>query len=229
MTQLRLSPRLQAVANWIGTCDTLADVGTDHGFLPAYLVLSGCCRRAFACDVNEGPLRRAANTVRAWGCADRVVLIRSDGLKNVPREYDVLVMAGMGGDLIASLLDACPPPESARLFLQPMTKADTLRRRLYETGYTVCSERAVREGDRVYGILSVIRQPDLTDSGNDFDLPRRLERSDDAVFYLQSRLRAHEKRLRGLEHSASPDPERIAAERRIISLLERYFEEESHG
>lgn len=212
MDQIRLSPRLSVIAEMAGNCDTLADIGTDHAFLPAVMVGQGRCRRAFACDVNRGPLERARNTVMNAGCADRVTLILSDGLSSVPPEYDVLVIAGMGGDLISSILHRDPPDPSVRLLLQPMTKPETLRRFLDAEGYSILRERAVCEGEKPYLILEAVRRPGQP---GDPELPRNLEHTPDAPVYLKKMLRACRRRLTGLRNAVCPDAAAIADTERL--------------
>ena len=126
-----LPPRLFEVAQMIGSCRLLADVGTDHAHLPVFMIQNGQCSRAFACDVNEGPLLRAKSAVEKYGLSDCIDLIRSDGLHVVPEEYDALVIAGMGGDLISRILYEHPPICAEKLILQPMTKPEVLRRFLF--------------------------------------------------------------------------------------------------
>ena len=217
MERIVLSPRLEAIAQMVGTCRLLADVGTDHAFLPAALLQRGWCGSAFACDVNEGPLLRAKRTVECAGCADRVRLILSDGLTNVPAEYDVLVIAGMGGDLISSILSAFPPDPSVRLFFQPMTKPAVLREFLAQNGYTLLREQGVREGTKAYGIMEARRIPDPCPG--DPELPRNLQPGSGAVAYLDKLLAAHRRRLSGLAAASVPDGIAMERERQLIAQL----------
>lgn len=131
-----------------------ADIGTDHGYLACYLVQSGICQRAVAADINELPLRSAERTVAECGLADSVSLALSDGLDNVPQDgITDIICAGMGGELIVQILSRHEWVKRCSLILQPMTKADELRRWLYENGFAVEEERACRDGKFVYAVM----------------------------------------------------------------------------
>ena len=97
-----LSPRLKTAADMVRKGVVAADIGTDHAYLPSYLVLSGICPRALACDLRKGPLENAAETLEHWNIADKITLRLSDGLDELSAgEADDIIMAGMGGILIA--------------------------------------------------------------------------------------------------------------------------------
>ena len=107
-----------------------ADIGTDHAYLPSYLVLNGICPRAIACDLRRGPLENAAETLERMGAADRITLRLSDGLDELSAgEADDIIMAGMGGTLISRLLERTDwiKNKNIRLILQPMSHAEDVR------------------------------------------------------------------------------------------------------
>ncbi len=156
MRSIHLDGRLSAAAQLVRPGGVLADVGTDHGYLPAYLVQSGRILRAVASDVKEGPLQSARETVERCGLQERVELILSDGLANVPVEQVTdICIAGMGGELICRIIGDCPALQdpAKRLILQPMTNAGTVRRYLYENGFQILEERAVIDGPYTYCVL----------------------------------------------------------------------------
>ena len=131
-----------------------ADVGTDHGYLAAFLAAENICERVTACDINEMPLASAERTVRENGLNDRVRLVLSDGLDSVENDsFTHIICAGMGGELIADIIGRCDFARETHLVLQPMTKADALRKYLYEAGFRVIRELAVRDGDFVYSVM----------------------------------------------------------------------------
>lgn len=159
MRNIRLSGRLAAVASCVPDGARLLDVGTDHAYVPISLILSGRIERAWACDINSGPLRSAAENARAYGVDDRLTLYLSDGLRHcrcVQNAYDCIVIAGMGGELISSVIGASdyPAHSGARLILQPMTMQYQLRSFLCENGYMISDEKIVREEGKYYSILS---------------------------------------------------------------------------
>ena len=134
------------------------DVGTDHGYLAVYLISQGICSKVIACDVNEKPLNAAKKTVEKSGFKDNVEIVLSDGLDNVKSDgVTDVVMAGMGGELIVRLIEKCPwlkdKNNSVNLVLQPMTKSQTLRKWLYDNGFSVAEELACEDGGFVYSVM----------------------------------------------------------------------------
>lgn len=152
-----LDKRLQAVAALIRPGSRVADIGTDHAYLPVWLVRQGICPSAIASDLNEGPLSTARRTVEAAGLTAAIALCLGDGLASLrPNEVDDIVIAGMGGETIAAILEAAPWVKDARLHLvlQPMTRAEDLRRWLLHNGFSVETERLVQDGRRFYPVLA---------------------------------------------------------------------------
>lgn len=158
MRRLELSPRLRTAADLVPEGARLADVGTDHAYLPAALILEGKIPWAVAADLRRGPLDRARATVREYGLTDRVDFRLCDGLTGIrPGEVDAVAIAGMGGETIAAILSAAPwtREEDVPLILQPMSSMHDLRGWLQENGYKIEEERLAREGDALYAALSV--------------------------------------------------------------------------
>ena len=135
----------------------IADIGADHGYLPAYLLQSGRVAYAIASDVNAAPLARAKRTAAAYGVAERMDFRLCAGLDGILRgEADTVVIAGMGGETIVGILDAAAWDwAGVTLLLQPMTKAELLRRWLVEHGFAIASERLVRDRGTIYAVLTV--------------------------------------------------------------------------
>lgn len=155
---MELTPRLRAIADQIPKGARFADIGTDHAYLPVWLILNRIVDRAIAADLREGPLERAKQTAQQYGVTDRMSFRLCDGLSAVtPEEADVIVVAGMGGDTIAGILAAAAwtKKDGKTLLLQPMTAQPELRRWLGENGYLISGERISREGERLYSIWTV--------------------------------------------------------------------------
>ena len=153
---MELSPRLAAIAAQVPKGSRLADVGTDHAYLPTALLLEGTIVSAVASDVNPGPLARGREAARQAGVADRIDFRLTDGLSGLDGGgIDVVVVAGMGGELIARILSQAPWTRGVLLLLQPMTAQPELRRWLTENGYEISRETVVREGKKLYTILAV--------------------------------------------------------------------------
>lgn len=150
----KLGARLSAVADSVREGVTLYDIGTDHAYLPIFLVDSGRIDHAYACDVASGPLSSAERSVTAAGLSDRITTVLSDGLSAVELIYPCdIVIAGMGGELIASIIDAKPEVRhpDVRLILQPMTKPEHLREYLAAGGFEIIAEDLAEEG-KIYQI-----------------------------------------------------------------------------
>ena len=156
--RIELSPRLRMVAELVPHGAQLADVGTDHAYLPAALLLEGTIASAIAADLRQGPLSRAKATVQAYGLTGRIGFRLCDGLKGIrPEEANTVVIAGMGGETISDILSAAPwtREPGKTLILQPMSSMPDLRRWLLENGYQILEERLAREGDTLYTALLV--------------------------------------------------------------------------
>ena len=123
--------RLLSAAKFVRQGAYVCDVGTDHAYLPVYLVLTGRAARALASDINKGPVMRAKKSVIKYGVSDKIDVALSNGLAGA-ESYPVtdIIIAGMGGELIASIIDAAPWTKntSIRLVLQPMTHSEILRK-----------------------------------------------------------------------------------------------------
>ena len=158
MRRLELSPRLRTVADLVRPGARLADVGTDHAYLPAALLLEGQIPFAIAADLRQGPLERARATVREYGLTGKAAFRLCDGLRGIrPDEVDAVAIAGMGGETIAAILEAAPWTREGDvpLILQPMSSMPDLRKWLGENGYRIEEERLAREGAVIYTVLSV--------------------------------------------------------------------------
>lgn len=156
--KLELTPRLRMVAELIPAGARLADVGTDHAYLPAALMLEGKLSSAIAADLRQGPLSRAKETVREYGLTGKIGFRLCDGLSGIRgEEVDCVAIAGMGGETIAMILAAAPWTRSLNttLVLQPMSSMDELRTWLGESGYVIEEERLAREGDTIYTAMLV--------------------------------------------------------------------------
>ena len=156
MRSVELTPRLRALADLVCQGARLADVGTDHAYLPVWLLLQGRIDRAIAADLREGPLSRARETARQYSVEDRISFRLCDGLTAVGEdEADTISIAGMGGDTIAAILGAAPWTRSKTLLLQPMTAFPNLRQWLQSNAYRIVEERIAREGSRLYSVWTV--------------------------------------------------------------------------
>ena len=166
-----LDARLAQVAAFVRKGSRLADIGTDHAFLPVELVRQGVCTYAIASDVKKGPVAAATRTVEEAGVIDTINIRLGSGLETVkPDEVDDIVIAGMGGETIAMILNDAPwvKDERYRLVLQPMTRAEKLRRYLWENGFEILNEAVVQDSRHWYVVIHAAF------TGNDFVLDELL-------------------------------------------------------
>lgn len=152
---IRLSPRLAAAAAFASGGKSVADIGTDHGYLPVYLAQLGKAERIVASDLRAGPLSNAMRSAEEYGVSDRISFAQADGLAGLGRDFDTVVIAGMGGDTIVSILAASPwTKDGARLVLQPQSKTEHLTRWLSGNGYAIADAALAEEGSRLCLVLA---------------------------------------------------------------------------
>jgi len=136
-----------------------ADIGTDHGFIPAYLLAEGICPHAVLTDINEGPLEKCRANLKELGIDPSLYTIRKgDGFEALePEESASVIIAGMGGELIISMFEHAPYELSCfkRIILQPRTHADELRSFLTQSGFKICAYKLARERGRICEVFAV--------------------------------------------------------------------------
>lgn len=154
-----LDIRLRTAADMVPRGARLADIGSDHAYLPIALCLENKIECALASDINEGPVAAAVANIRKNGLSDRILAVRADGLDKT-RDFapDCITVLGMGGELIVSILDKADWVRNAgiTLVLQPMTHPEILAKYLAENGFDIIGEKIVRDGsrdDRIYRII----------------------------------------------------------------------------
>ncbi len=150
---MKLSPRLKMVAEMVRPGLVPADIGTDHAYIPIYLLRKQVCPSAIAADVKQGPLENATRRVALAGLRDKIDVRLSDGLDRIEsHEAQDIILAGMGGMLIVELLARTPWLRNSekRLLLQPMSHAEVVREYLCKNGFRILFEQACFEGRRVY-------------------------------------------------------------------------------
>ena len=225
----RIDARLASAAYFVREGSVFCDVGTDHGYLPIYLLQSGRILRAIATDIGEGPLASARKNLAEVGLLDRVKLVRTDGLQGLADEgVRDIAICGMGGELICRILDDAPfvRDPAIRLILQPMTHASDLRRYLTENGFCIEEERLSLAASRVYTCLSVsydavCRTPEPAAIA--FGMPPQKDPAQRAL-YLSMLTRARAKlvkQIRGKETGGRS----AAAERNLLTSCEKLIDE----
>lgn len=215
---MELSTRLQTIADQVPRNAVLADIGTDHAYLPVWLLLNGQIRHAIAADLREGPLNRARETAAQYQVSDRISFRLCNGLSDIAAdEADVIAIAGMGGETIASILQAAPWTRNDKLLLlQPMTSFPDLRSWLQENGYLIQKELIAREGKRLYSCLVVTGgamdplSPAELWVGKNSDVPLRWE-------FLSAMEEKIRRALNGQQTAAEPNQSEIDALNEVLN------------
>ncbi len=152
-----LSKRLSATAALVKSGAVVADVGTDHGYIPVYLVKNGISPRAIALDINEGPLNSCKELVRSECLEDKIVTRLSNGLDSVDKsECDTIIIAGMGGELIADILSRHSWIRDKHIILQPMTHPELARKFLYDNGFEIQNDIIVCDKKHHYSVFDAV-------------------------------------------------------------------------
>ncbi len=221
MENITLDKRLTCIASLVREGVHLIDVGTDHGYLPVSLVKNGKIPSATACDIAKGPLEKALFGIKANGLEERVKAVLSDGLMSVdiPSPCDI-VMAGMGGELIAKIIDADKRLQNGNisLILQPMTKAECLREYLSKHGFEITSESIACE-KKIYRVLAAHYVGKVAHMTYPELLLGRAELASDRELYIRYALEKRDELLRICEgkKKASAD---ISYEKEIITYID---------
>ena len=159
--KLPISSRLLACANFVGRGNRVADIGCDHGYLSIHLLTNGIASSCIASDINEGPLQSAVRNARKFGVQNKIQFFPSDGVRNIPRDFDDLVCAGMGADTMIHILESAPwlRDDKYRLILQCQSKTPMLRRYLSEKGWRIYEEAVLRDGRFLYTVMEAGWRP----------------------------------------------------------------------
>lgn len=162
MRIINLPERLKAIASCIDERSAVADIGTDHGYLPVYLAQTRRARRIIASDVSSGSLSSARRNAAKYGVTDKIEFVHAPGLDRIAQgDADTIVIAGVGGETILAILEKAPWTLDAsaagklKLILQPQTKLDVLRNFMHDKGYKINNEISVTDRRREYTILII--------------------------------------------------------------------------
>lgn len=216
-----LTPRLAAAANFVRSGAFVADVGTDHAYLPIALALSGKISGAVASDINEGPYLRALANVRNHSLENKITALHTAGLCGVEKFAPTdIVICGMGGELIASIINDAPWTKntSVRLVLQPMTHSEILRKYLLDNKFTIIDEALAKE-EKIYEIICA-EYTGNTEEYSEAELllgKKNIERGDGLCQELLAHHLAILKRIASAKKTASADD---TNEERLIEKLE---------
>lgn len=221
---ISLSKRLSAIAEMVPSCGVLADVGTDHGYLPVWLLQQGRVEQVFASDVHQGPLRKATETAELYGVSQCMETILADGLQFPKAELaEVITICGMGGETMISILQAAPwTAEHRRLILQPQSKLPELENWLREHRFSIEDARLCIDGGKRYLVLSVLGGAPWTQNAEE-----TLCKKQDPLFpeYIQNEFRKAQHARAGLLKSEIDRTHLIQSLEQRLLTLEQYEKE----
>ena len=219
MDYIRLSPRLQMVADFVPPCACAADIGTDHGYLPVWLLQNGVIQSAIAADIHAGPLANARQSAAAYDLEERFRFVQADGLQfSGAQAADVITIAGMGGETICTILAAAPwLREGRRLILQPQSKAAELADWLWRSGFTIEDAALCHDSGKRYLALRVLGAPSMRPC----TVERLLLRHRDPLLpeHLKEEIRRQKRARAGMAHAKqTPEAALVALDARLSEL-----------
>lgn len=155
---MELSKRLMKIASYINYCEAIADIGTDHGYIPIYLVKNNKCNSAIASDINKGPIEKASTNIRFEGLSEKIKCLLGGGLKPLKvGEVNGVIIAGMGGNLIRDII--LEDIEKVKLYdfliLQPAQNPEVLREFLYNNNFEILNEDLILDDGKFYELFKV--------------------------------------------------------------------------
>ncbi len=203
-----MTPRLLTVAKMVEKSSIIADIGTDHAYVPVYLVLNNIVKKALAMDINEGPLMNADENIKKFNLEDKIKTRLSDGLNKLDNgEADTVIIAGMGGILINNILRINKDRLTSvkKYILQPMTAIEETRRYLAENEFDIIDEKLVKEDNKIYTIISATRGNMTIDNEINYYIGNRLIENKDKFLpeLLDRKIYEYEKALDSMKNTTN--------------------------
>lgn len=206
--------RLECIKSMVSTCKVAADIGTDHGYVAEMLLTDKICNKVIATDINKGPLNRAIEHLTSLNLNTKCDFRLGSGLTVLKEnEVDAIIIAGMGGELIADIIETSKniAMDAQQLILQPMTTGDKLRQYLYENGFTIVDENIVKELHHYYFIIKAVpsNNNEINEINDDiyYEISKIvLEKKDPLVTeYMNKLLNINENIIRSIEKNNNSD------------------------
>lgn len=222
-----ISDRLKCIGNMVEKCECIADIGTDHAYLPIYLVEQGTCKKVIASDINKGPVEKAKRNIYFSKRSNEIQCRLGPGLTTIlPGEVRAAIIAGMGGNLIRDILE-----ESMDVFksldyviLQPVQNADVLRKYIYESGYNILDEELCKDENKYYEIIK-IKYDNKAEILNDiyYEVSKKLLQKKHPLLkeYIYFKIRKYDKIIKDIvDTSRLAKNRKVELEEKIIKLKE---------
>ena len=219
-----ITPRLKTVIDNVKH-KKIADIGTDHAYIPIFLAEKNLADRVIATDINEGPLNIARDNIKRKGLENKIETRLGGGLSVIRAgESDDIIIAGMGGILISEIIENdIDTAKQSRLVLQPMNAQYELRKYLVSHGFRITGEDLAVEGFKVYNVITAERgemQPFETDF--EYQIPKYLAEHKYFKDLCQKKRREFTKVIKGLENSDSDHAEKLKKYRYWKGELDKY-------
>lgn len=234
---MQISDRLKLVVHFVNPCNAAADIGTDHAYVPIALVKANIVKRAFALDINKGPLERARKHIEEENLSERIEVRQSNGLDALCKnEADTIIIAGMGGELIVNILKKGEEvvKTAKELILSPHSEVFLVRKYLVENGYGIIKEQMICDAGKYYTVLKAVRVEQGEDyCEEDYLYGKRLIEAGDVVLkeYLVWKRKKQTQILaqlgRNSRESARQRREELQKDKELIDKVLRRMEEKN--
>ena len=223
-----LTHRLLKIANMV-EYKSLADIGTDHAKLPVYLIENNICSKVVASDVADGPVKACKDTVGRCGMSKFVDIRKGDGLATIlPGEVETIVIAGMGGDLIATILEKGKEVANSakEIILQLMTHIPQLREFLKNNDFKILDEVLVGEKSKIYTIIKITVGKNQYQTEFDFLISPVLVANMDKLLpeYILKHINKYKCEIDGLSKASYFSEEQLKNNNLIVNELEKLYE-----
>lgn len=211
--------------------EKVADVGTDHGYIPVWLIQKGICAEVIASDIKEGPLQTAVRTAKNAGVDDKIDFRLCSGLdKYSSHEFDTAIIAGMGGETIISILEAAPWTKSKRLIIQPQSKLPELRKWLFENEFKIQDAELVYDTGRIYLVWIVVGGREDSEKFSEVLDYQLIDKHDPLLSsYIEGLIKRELKILNGMEKGANVSDAEIDSKKELIRKMKAIKEEANNG
>lgn len=231
MGKIKLDSRLSAVADFVRSGSVVADIGTDHAYLLAYLLEENKIKKGIAADLRKGPLENAKKTLIDCGQLEKVRLVLSDGLDELEKgDCDDIVIAGMGGILIKEILERTDWvfDKKIRIIAQPMTHAEVLRDFFVKNGFIIVKESAATDGKRHYCIILAEFDGEKKTAESWYTYVGELINNTDeaSLAYINKVVSALDKKLTAIKNAGVADSENIE---QTLSDIRKKLSEVNNG
>lgn len=226
MEKINLNDRLLTAVPFIREGKKFADIGTDHAYLPIYLLSIGKIESAIAADINKGPIEKADENIKKYGFDGRAKVVLCDGLSKISScEADDIAIFGMGGELIVKIIDAaewlkCP---DKRIILQPMTHPEKLREYLAKEGYRIVGETLSLDRGKIYQTICA-EYDGIAREFDDFTLTFGYHILSEGGALLHELLLSYERQLKRRIQGKAEGSEDAYAEKALLDKIRKYIE-----